>query len=275
MMYVGMALPSSRSVAVAAVWFLSEQPARRIDRPAQLLFRAMMPHAPSRNPLALGAFLAGLAFASPSPAVAAPATLTTDARCYAQGASLQMTASGLTPQAPLTVALDGRRLHYGDGTTPTADDAGAFAGSFATPALGPGVAQQRHVLVVSDGRRRPRTRFTVSRPTGADFQPASGDPRTLRAHFDVWGFALAVADRRPRMPVWLHWVSPAGKVRQSAALGRTGGDCGALTTAPRRVFPFAPEAGRWLLVVDTHKRYRVQADGPRAKIPVHVRSLSR
>ena len=75
------------------------------------------------------------------------------------------------------------------------------------------------------------------------------------------------------MPVWLHWVSPTGRVRQTAALGTTGGDCGTLTTAPRRVFPFDAEAGRWVLVLDTSRRYRVQTPGPRAKIPVHVRSI--
>ena len=181
-----------------------------------------------------------------------------------------MTASGLAPNAPLTVVLDGRQLSYGDGSTPRADAAGSFAGSFATPALAVGTVQLRHVLVVSDETRRPRARFTVTRPAGADFQPSSGDPRTLRARFRVWGFACATP---AAMPVWLHWVSPRGTVRRNAALGTTGGDCGALTHAPRRVFPFAPEAGRWVLVLDTHRRYRVQAAGPRAKIPVHVRSL--
>ncbi|HET6449354.1 MAG TPA: hypothetical protein VFG31_09620 [Conexibacter sp.] len=230
----------------------------------------------SRHPLLRLALLASAwACASAAVATAAPATLTTDARCYAQGAPLRMTASGLTPRAPLAVSLDGQHLSYGDGSAPVADDAGSFVSSFATPALAPAVMQQRHVLVVSDGKRHPRARFTVSRPTSADFQPAAGNPRTLRARFDVWGFALGAADHTSRMPIWLHWVSPAGKVRQSAALGKTSGDCGTLTTPPRRVFPFAPEAGRWTLVLDTHRRYRVQTSGPRAKIPVYVRSLAR
>jgi hypothetical protein len=272
MMYVGMALPSSRSVAVAAGWFLSEQPARRIDRLARLFLKTMMPHARSLNALALGALAAALAYASP--AAAAPATLTTDARCYLQGAALQMTAGGLAPGAPLTVVLDGQQLSYGDGSTPTADAAGSFASSFATPALASGVVQQPHVLAVSDGTRQPRARFTVTRPTGADFQPSSGDPRTLRARFLAWGFALAAAGGKTRVPVWLHWLSPSGRVGRSAALGSTRGACGALTTPLRRVFPFAPEAGLWVLVLDTHRSYRVQAGGPRAKIPVHVRSLS-
>jgi hypothetical protein len=236
----------------------------------------MMPRVWSCHPLlrrvaSSAAVACLLALATASPALAAPATLTTDTRCYLQGAPLRMTANGLTPGAPLTVALDGTPLSYGDGSMPTADDAGSFASSFATPVLAPGAAQQRHVLAVSDGTRRPKARFTVTRPAGADFQPSSGNPRTLRARFKVWGFALAGG--ASRVPVWLHWVSPSGRARQSAALGTTGGDCGALTTAPRRVFPFDAAAGRWVLVLDTHRRYRVQTSGPRAKIPVHVRSI--
>jgi hypothetical protein len=231
----------------------------------------MMPRPRPRNALALGALSALLA-CTPA-AAAAPATLTTSARCYLQAATLQLTASGLTPRAPLTVLLDGRRLSYGDGSTPAADDAGTFSSSFATPALPAGIAQLRHALVVSDGTHRPRARFTVTRPLGAAFEPSRGDPRTLRARFSVWAFALAGAGAGRRLPVWLHWVGPAGKVRRSALLGTTGGDCGALTTALRRVFPFVPEAGRWTLVLDAHRRDRVQTSGPRAKIPVQIRPL--
>jgi hypothetical protein len=231
----------------------------------------MMPRVRSRHPLSHFAALACAltAFAAPADA-AARATLTTDARCYLQGAQLQMTASGLAPNAPLTVVLDGRQLSYGDGSTPMSDAAGSYAGSFATPALAAGAVQLRHLLVVSDGTRRPRARFTVTRPAGADFQPSSGDPRTLRARFRVWDFGVRDAGG---VRVWLHWVSPRGAVRRTAALGSTSGDCGALTTQPRRVFPFPPAAGRWVLVLDTHPRYRVHASGPRAKIPVHVRPL--
>ncbi len=235
----------------------------------------MMPVVRSRHPLLCRVVLAAAlgAFLVPAAAVGArAATLTTDARCYLQSAPLRMTATGLAPLAPLTVALDGQTLRYRNGATPTADAAGEFASSFAVPALLPGVEQRRHVLDVSDGTRRPRARFTVTRPPGADFKPSSGSPRTLRARFSVWGFVLDGGTSGA--VVWLHWIGPTGTVRASAALGAAGGDCGALTTAPRRVFPFAAVPGRWVLVFDTHRTYRVQVSGPRAKISVHVRSLS-
>ena len=229
----------------------------------------MMPRGRSCNAFALAALAAALA--CPRAGAAAHATLTTDAHCYLQGAKLQMTASGLAPNTSLTVLLDGTQLNYGDGSKPRSDASGSFAGSFATPALAESAVQLRHVLVVSDGTRRPRARFTVTRPAGADFQPSSGDPRTLRARFRVWGFGVGATGGDD---VWLHWLSPRGAVRRTAALGATSGDCGALTTQPRRVFPFVPEVGRWLLVFDMHRRYRVHASGPRAKILVHIRPVS-
>jgi len=225
-----------------------------------------------RHPLALPGLVLATAFACVAPATAGvAATLTTDARCYAQGAPLKMTAEGLTPNAPLTVALDGQPLRYGNGATATANGEGGFASSFSTPALAPGVTHLRYVLSVDDGTHRPRARFTVTRSPGAAFSPSEGNPRTLRARFSVWAFALA-SGRNAR--AYLHWVGPGGEVRKNAALGMTEGDCGTLRTRPRRVFPFAAEPGRWLLVIDTHRRYRVQTDAVRAKIPVHVRPTS-
>jgi hypothetical protein len=227
----------------------------------------------SRHALSRLAALACVAGAVAVPATtASAATLTTDARCYAQGAQLQLTANGMAPRAALTVSLDGQALRYRDGSTPRADEAGTHASSFAVPALAPGVDQLRHTLAVDDGSTRVHTRFTVTRPAGADFAPKNGDPRTLRVRFTLWGFALASGQNAR---AWLHWVDPSGEARKTAALGVTQGDCGQLTTARRRVFPFAADPGRWTLVIDTQRRYRVQSEGARAKIPVHVRSLPR
>ena len=232
----------------------------------------MIPRVRPRHPLRHLALSAALGCLAAAGTPAAAATLTTDARCYAQGAPLRMTAGGMEPRAPLTVSLDGQPLRYRDGTTPVADADGAFASSFATPVLAPGVVQLRHVLAVADADlvTRARARFTVTRPTGAGFEPSEGDPRTLRARFALWGFALASA-RNQR--AWLHWIDPPGVVQRTTALGLTQGDCGRLTTPPRRVFPFDPRPGRWTLVIDVHRRYRMQTDAARAKIPVHVRSL--
>src|SRR6185312_13537412 len=224
MMYVGMALPSSRTRCSLAAFYptrrrrcapVGGRPCGqwRNDRPTRLFPTAMMPRVRPRHPRLVRLLLASVLVLAAAPVSAPAATLTTDARCYLQGAPLRMTASGLAPNAPLTVALDGQALRYRNGGTPSADAAGSFASSFATPALAPGLVQRRHVLSVSDGTRKPHTRFTVTRPTGADFEPSSGKPQTLRARFSVWGFALNGG--APRVRVWLHWIGPDGSVHAS------------------------------------------------------------
>lgn len=235
---------------------------------------AVRPRRPPIRPVSVSAALAcatavALALAAATPAAAA--TVETDERCYGQGDPLKLSADGLSPRAPLTVSLDRQPLRYGDGSTPSADANGSFASSFTVPALTGGAEQHRHVLAVDDGTTRVRTHFTVTRPAGADFAPSRGNPRTLRARFSVWGFAL---ERGRNARAWLHWIDPAGAVRKTALLGRTRGHCGRLVTARRRVFPFDARPGRWTLAIDTRRRYRSRAGGPRAKIHVHVRSLS-
>jgi hypothetical protein len=225
-----------------------------------------MPHPPFAPVLALSAGL--LAFAA---VAASAASITTAARCYEPGAKVPATARGFAPRSPLTVEVDGRVLRYPDGSLPRTDANGDYANAFYAPYL-KGAQPQRPIGVsASDGTSSARTSFTVTRPPGASFAPAQGDPRTLKVRFSVWGFALR-SGRNTR--TYLHWIRPNGRVRATAALGATQGDCGALRTRPRRIFPFAAEVGRWVLVIDAHPRYHVHAKGPRAKIPVNVRPLS-
>ena len=202
------------------------------------------------------------------------ATLTTDARCYAQGAPLQMTASGLTPRAPLTV--DARRAATQLRRRLDAERRRRRARS-------PARSRPRRSRRASPQRRHaarraatePRSRVRASRCRGRparDLQALERRPAHAARALSPCGASRSTAgrDRRPVLRV-AALGEPGREVRRNAALGTTAGRCGTLTTAPRRVFPFAPgSAGRWLLVLDTHRRYRVQTSGPRAKIPVHV-----
>lgn len=220
-------------------------------------------------------FLPALALAVGALACAATAasaaSITTAHRCYVPGAKVPATAQGFAPRTSLTVTVDGRVLRYPDGSLPVTDASGNYKNAFYAPYLAGAQTQRRIPVSASDGTNSASTSLTITRPTGASFAPAQGDPRTLKVRFSVWGFALR-SGRNAR--TYLHWIRPNGKVRASASLGRTRGDCGALRTRPRRIFPFAAETGRWVLVIDTHPRYRVHAKGPRAKIPVNVRPLS-
>jgi hypothetical protein len=152
------------------------------------------------------------------------------------------------------------------GTTRT-DGGGRFSGSLLPGGLGAGTAQHVDTLGASDGTVTAGAQFTLTRRAGARVLASRGNPKTLRAPFEVWGFAL---NGRPR-PLYLHYAQSKTVARATLLLGHSGGQCGYLRTGPRRVFPFSPAPGLWLLQIDTHKRYAFRTSGPVARIIVGVR----
>jgi hypothetical protein len=97
------------------------------------------------------------------------------------------------------------------------------------------------------------TTFTVTR-FKASFSPSKGDPAKLQVRFAVSGFGLG----SPDPDVYVHYVAPGGKLKQTVRLGRAQGQCGSIVrTAKRRLFPFAnPKHGKWALQFDTSKAYK-------------------
>jgi hypothetical protein len=65
-------------------------------------------------------------------------------------------------------------------------------------------------------------------------------------------------------------VAPSGQARLTVALGRAGGQCGHLLTRKRRVFPFAPTVGGWVLQLDTRLSYVRTPGGPVVRIAVQI-----
>jgi hypothetical protein len=51
-------------------------------------------------------------------------------------------------------------------------------------------------------------------------------------------------------------VSPTGRSKLTVTLGQARGTCGSLHTGKRRLFPFSPHSGHWVLQVDTQKKYK-------------------
>ena len=136
--------------------------------------------------------------------------------------------------------------------TATADDLGAVQARFDAPQVPGGHRESNPVLELSDGTTRATTRLPVTR-FRASFSPATGDPATMLVRFTVDGFGLL--DAQP--DVYLHYVGPNGRLRETVALGRARGVCGHLRTpSPRRLFPFRARAGTWTLQFDTRKTYR-------------------
>jgi hypothetical protein len=196
------------------------------------------------RPLALALVLAAALAAAPA---ASAAMLSTDARCYQETQEVVLSGSGYAPMSTVTVSLDSELL----GTAQT-DANGAFERKFATPELSGGRRETAYVLGATDTVNTATTRYRASK-VFADFAPASGDPTRLRVRFSVFGFGL----RRSRAPVYLHYVlRSTGKVHRTILLGTARGICGVIrATKERRLFPFEPERGTWILQFDTVKRY--------------------
>lgn len=205
--------------------------------------------------LALAA-VAGTAAAAPSGPV-----VTTSRTCYLVGQIVHLTGAGFAPDRSYDVAIDG--VDFGQDTT---DSAGAFHTHLIPGGLGAGVVQSVDRLDVTDGSSDAQATFTVTRSAGARFEASRGNPRTLRAPFQVWGFSPAGAPRT----AYVHYISPQGQLRTTVRLGRTGGQCGYLVSAPVRFFPFSPSTGTWTLQVDTHGTYSGRPSGPVARISVRI-----
>jgi hypothetical protein len=191
------------------------------------------------------------------PAAAHGALVQTDRTCYLQTDKTNVTVSGngFTPQQPYTVSLDGLPLTSGSNLI---DAGGAMQGAFAPPALGNDELERTFTVAVASDPLAASSTFTVTR-LKANFTPSSGDPRKLKVRFSVAGFALATADP----DVYVHYIDPRGKLKQTVRLGKATGQCGRIVkTAKRRLFPFSqPRLGKWQLQFDTSEQFAKGATG--------------
>jgi len=194
------------------------------------------------------ALATALAIAAVAPAAASAAQIQTDRSCYQDNTgTVAVSGNGFDPGQPYSVSLDGKQLGTGASTT---DASGGIAGSFEAPQLG---RELPHVytLTVTQGANTATTTFSVT-PFLADFTPGSGNPRTLRVRFKIFGFGLVSSHPN----VYLHYVRPNGKLRRTISLGRAQGVCGQIPrTARKKLFPFKAQRGTWELQFDTHRAY--------------------
>jgi hypothetical protein len=186
----------------------------------------------------------------------------TDRGCYLVGQTVQLSGSGFEPGRTFVVSIDG--VYLGQRTT---DSAGSFSVPLHPGGLPAGAAQHLDSLQVTDGTMSAETSFMLTRPAGALITNTAGGPGSLTGRFLVWGFSLGGAAR----PIYVHYVSPSGKVRKTVSLGPTRGQCGYRRTARRRVFPFSVTRGTWTLQVDTRPSYSRKTPGPRVRIRVVIR----
>ncbi|HWH93420.1 MAG TPA: hypothetical protein VNT03_06125 [Baekduia sp.] len=185
------------------------------------------------------------------PAAAHGASVQTDRTCYLQTdkTNVTVTGNGFTPERPYSVSLDGTALTGGLGTM---DAGGAMQGAFAPPMLTADELERRFTVSVASEALVAQSTFTVTR-LKANFMPSEGDPTKLRVRFSVAGFGLATHNP----DVYLHYITPKGKLKQTIRLGQATGQCGRIArTAKRRLFPFrVPALGKWQLQFDTSRSF--------------------
>jgi hypothetical protein len=193
------------------------------------------------------AFVLTLAAVLAAAPAAHAAVLTTDSRCYQETQDVVLSGSAFAPMSAVAISQDANAF----GTAET-DATGAFQRKFPAPELARDVREQVFTLTGTDSALNTvSTRYRTTK-IFADFAPDSGDPKTLTVRFSVNGFGL----QRRRPSVYLHYVSPAGKVRRDVRLGTALGTCGKIsTTRERHLFPFPAERGRWVLQFDTNRTY--------------------
>ena len=190
--------------------------------------------------------------------MAAPA-VSTDRGCYLVGQTVNLSGQGFTPHSTYVVTVDGVYL----------GQRGANAhGNFSIPlhpgGLPAGAAQHVDHVEVSDGSSTGTTNFTVTRPAGARILPSGSNVRTAKARFQVWGFALGGG----QPPIYVHYVDPAGKQEARTFIGRTGGQCGNITSPLIPLFGFSAGRGTWILQVDTKRTYTAHPRGPVSRISI-------
>ncbi len=207
----------------------------------------------SRSTLALTAIAGALGAGATE---ASAAEIRVNRSCFADPTDREDTVAvrgtGFAPNAPYQVILDGQPLRGGSGRT---DKDGRMSGRFVAPSVGTVsriARQHKFDLRVRQGGLEPSVYFTVSR-LFASFSPARGDLRKLKVRFSAYGFSLA-GQKRP--PIYLHYVSPRGKLARTVRVGRGTGACGFRRTGKRRLFAFGPIRGSWRLQFDTRRRYR-------------------
>ncbi len=189
-------------------------------------------------------------------------SISTDRACYVVGQPVQLSGSGFGPYRSYVVSIDG--VYLGRRTT---DSNGSFSVPLYPGGLPAGAAEHYDPVEVTDGTASAQTNFTLTRRAGFRVANLAGATGTLTGRFVVWGLSLSGITR----PVYLHYLTPSGKLRKTTWLGTTRAPCGYLRTVVRRVFPFTVSAGTWTLQVDTQQTYSSRPAGPRVRIRVVIR----
>ena len=200
----------------------------------------------------------GVALLLAAPASAAAATLDTDRSCFREGSRVRLSGDGFTPGSPIAITLRGEP--YG---ATTADAQGRIEAIGRAPAIRESFESLS--LRATDARDPNRQGTAVLRVTKLDVSvtPRSGGRANRRVTFRVRGFT-------ERGPLYLHYLTPGGRLYDSVRLGRLRGSCGTLAVRRELIPSRRARPGRWRLRFDTRKRYSARTR-PQVRLAVRVR----
>jgi hypothetical protein len=214
-------------------------------------------------PIVLALLAASAALAAASAGAAAPKTrIVLKPGCYLSGASGLLTGAGFNADGRWTAKLGGTQ-QIGTGRV---DARGRIRARFTAPRYHGTQGTRRLTLSVTDGPHVASTTFLMT-PLNASFSPRIGDPATLRVRWRVLGLG-------PQHGVYVHYLAPNGKLRQTLRIGTTRGACGVLKTGPIALFPFRYAYGTWTFQIDADHLYRATTT-PRLLIAFDIRRPAR
>jgi hypothetical protein len=187
-----------------------------------------------------------------APALAEAATLNLGAACTYSGAPLELSGSGFSPNA--TVTLSGAASG-----TATTDSTGSFSQPFRSPASSSLAGRTETIQAAEAAGGTPantaQVKVKVVKDLLATNAPISGNPGGVA----VWRFA----GFEPGKPIYGHYRYK-GRTLRNYRFGLASGPCGTLTVRARRV-PTTSRPGSWTLQLDQHKAY-VRNTEPRRTI---------
>ena len=204
----------------------------------------------ARVPIAL--LVAVLAWLVPVSGAAA-ATLAVSKPCYPERSrQLAFSGHGFAPGATYRLRVDGVVVRSG-----RVGPGGAVAGSGLR--VPPARGRQRPLRVTLTAGRTSASTTAHTTPSEARLVFLGG----LEVRISVIGFGEG-------NPVYVHYVSPAGRAARTERLGLASGACGSLLGPVQPIFPFLPSPGTWVLQVDVQPSYRPRPPAPVERIDILV-----
>jgi hypothetical protein len=200
----------------------------------------------------LAAFAVG---ALAAPATASAAAVSVNQQCFAENSDITLTGSGFTPNAIVTLTLDGTT------SSVDSDATGAFVTTLTAPSLAlkhPGAQQ------VTIGVRDTTSGEELSTPVDVAKAGVDAFPARARPHKRITWYITGFVGRA----VYGHWRFK-GRTRADHRMGVPKGPCGVLKVKARQIEARRVRFGHWTVQFDFNKHYKPGAS-PRAAVTVNV-----